>query len=437
MLPILASCAPPVGSGEQGNLTILLPGSGEGRAVVPEILDKLVYTVTFSGPRGEQRTLTTAPGAASVTLTLGWGDWTVRADASLGGLPFGSGEAGFRIADSSAQYVAVAMTSFYLTSINAVNTALESASGGLTPNGAVPLPVSLDLSTGWALLLTAIQSAGKYVALDLSACVMGPGVTEFDPDRSVSTGKDRIVSLILPNTAVSIADGTYSDPAFKHFSALKRVEGEYVETVGREAFWNCTGLTSVSLPAAKTIGTDAFLFCPSLPSIDLPMATTNGNSAFAFCTGLTSVSLPAAKTVVEAAFWFCNGLTSVSFPAAETIGNGAFQGCTALETVNLPAVTTIGREAFADTGTTESLTVSLGGTPPELGTNMFHSVSGGTKTVTVRVPGTALAVYGPTPTDTTTGNRGNAFRGKGWDGTACLTGTVNANISLTIEAETP
>jgi hypothetical protein len=43
--------------------------------------------------------------------------------------------------------------------------------------------------------------------------------------------------------------------------------------------------------------------------------------------------------------------------------------------------------------------------------------------------------YGASPVNTTADNWGNAFRGKGWDGTDYLTGTVNSDINLTIITE--
>jgi hypothetical protein len=387
-----------------------------------------------------------------VTLTLAPGGWTVRADAALGGIPFGSGEAGFRIAGGGAHYVTITMTSFFYTTFTAIYDTLASAPGGLTAADPVPLPVSLDLSTGWIPLLTAIQSAGKYVALDLSACTMGGG-TEFDPDSSVSTGKNRIVSLILPNTAVSIkADTTYSNPTFDHFSALKRVEGKYVETIGENAFGDCTDLSSVNFPAAQTIGEQAFDGCTGLGPVSLPAAQTIGRYAFNRCTGLGPVSLPLAQTIGARAFYHCTSLISVSLPAAQTIGDQAFDGCTdlgsislpaaqtidwqafygctGLSSVSLPAAQTINWNAFGSTGITESLTITLGGTPPKLGTEMFTGVSGGTKTVTVNVPSAAFSAYGPVPANTTDDNWGNAFRGKGWNGSVYFTGTVNGNVSL-------
>jgi hypothetical protein len=69
---------------------------------------------------------------------------------------------------------------------------------------------------------------------------------------------------------------------------------------------------------------------------------------------------------------------------------------------------------------------------------MFKSSVTVAKSVTVRVPSGATG-YGMIPgsytTDTISDNWGNAFRGKGWNRTtnAYGTGTVNGNITLTVE----
>ncbi|MDR0387854.1 MAG: hypothetical protein LBH57_07420, partial [Treponema sp.] len=56
----------------------------------------------------------------------------------------------------------------------------------------------------------------------------------------------------------------------------------------------------------------------------------------------------------------------------------------------------------------------------------------GVKTVTVKVPSAATG-YGSSPTNPTDDNWGNAFRGKGWDGTSYSGAEVNSNITLYIQ----
>jgi hypothetical protein len=178
-----------------------------------------------------------------------------------------------------------------------------------------------------------------------------------------------------------------------------------------------------------------------LTAVNLPAVTTISRSAFGGCDALETVNLPKATTIGEYAFFNCGALETVSLPAATTIGNYAFADCTSLETVNLPKAASIDEYAFGYTGT-KALTITLGNTPPELGTSMFYGVplygESGTKTVTVIVPGNPawnniISAYNGASTVNDTW--GNAFRGGGWDGDTYLTGTVNENISLTIQVQ--
>jgi hypothetical protein len=225
--------------------------------------------------------------------------------------------------------------------------------------------------------------------------------------------------------------------AFTQCTSLETVSLPAATSIGNSAFSSCTSLETVSLPAATTIGGYAFSDCSILETVDLPAAKTIGNQAFVNCTSLETVSLDAATGIGYRAFTRCTSLEAVSLPAAKTIGSEAFSYCAALETVSLPEADEIGNRAFSFTGST-ALTVTLGSTAPVLGIAIFDGVIAA-KTVTVRVPSGAAAWTGKTgsfTTDTATGHWGNAFRGKGWDGTLYLDGTVNSNITLTV-TDTP
>jgi hypothetical protein len=254
------------------------------------------------------------------------------------------------------------------------------------------LPVGIELTqANWEALLTAIGTS-KFVALDLSACtasaatsgagLYSSGVSRvFDPRvaSSFNANKEKIVSLILPNAATGTQGGDISSKPFVSYTNLKNVTGAAVETIGAYGFAESFKLTSVNFPAAKTIDNHAFSSCTTLPS--------------------------------------------VNFPAAASIGQLAFQVCNALASAKLPAAASIGMNAFGyATGT--ALTVTLGTAPPTLEMNMFSNVTV-SKNVTVKVPSGAAAAYTDTWQD--------AFKGKGGDGT----GTLNTNITLTIQTYTP
>jgi hypothetical protein len=228
-----------------------------------------------------------------------------------------------------------------LSSIADIADYLANASGS-----PIPLPVHINLAdpspNGWADLLSAIQNAGagKYVNLDLSLCTMSG--TEFDPDASISTGKDKIVSLVLPNAAESVKAGTSANPTFKNFTSLTGVTGEYVETIGERAFQGCGALVSIDLPSATSIGKFAFVYCDTLASVNLLAATSIGEAAFTYCTSLTVIDLPDSLTSIgDSAFAYCTGLTAINIPASLTsIGVYAFSGCTGLTDITVAATNT-------------------------------------------------------------------------------------------------
>jgi predicted DNA-binding transcriptional regulator AlpA len=252
--------------------------------------------------------------------------------------------------------------------------------------------------SNWSDLLAAIKDADKYVALDLSAFT---GMSSFNPKTSTG-GEDLVISIALPDTTSSILNGTTTI----RYKEIRTISGSGIKDIAFYAFIACTSLTSVSFPNAESIGQGAFA-----------------------ATSLTSVSFPNAESIGQGAFAWCTSLTSVSLPNATSIDNQAFDGCTSLRTVDFPKAMSIGRYVFGYTGSA-ALSISLGPIAPTLGIFIFEEILE-TKNVTVKVPSGATG-YGTSPTDDTSENWGNAFRGKGWDGTSYLTGTLNSNINLTI-----
>ena len=91
-----------------------------------------------------------------------------------------------------------------------------------------------------------------------------------------------------------------------------------IPSIGNYAFYNCSGLASVTIPNSVTsIGSYVFRGCRGLTGITIPSSITSiGDSAFSGCRGLTSIMIPSGITSIgSGAFENCSGLTSVIWNA--------------------------------------------------------------------------------------------------------------------------
>ena len=187
-------------------------------------------------------------------------------------------------------------------------------------------------------------------------------------------------------------------------------EVEYpVTSIGKNAFEDCSKLTSITIPASVTsIEEKAFEGCSGLTKAEfasieslcnikfnesqssnvscnplthahhlyidgqevkklvIPNSVTSiRDHTFKGCSGLTSVTIPNSVTSIgNEAFRDCSGLTSVTIGnSVKSIGDWAFGSCSGLTSVNIPnSVTSIGERAFFYCPGLTSITVASGNT---------------------------------------------------------------------------
>ena len=360
---------------------------------------------------------------------------------------------------------------------------LLSMQGGKTSHEPVEIKVAIQLTeSNWLKMLMILQEFGVYTILDLSDCDFSDSNSsstggldrgrQFNPMPSVSTGKQRIVKLVLPAACTGIT------ASFSYFSSLKTIEADNITTIPSYAFSGLANIDSVHFPQLRDIEYNAFYNCSSLKEIRLPATANVASNPFVGCRALVNfdvigtgslsskengtvlvrnetelVSYPSARsgsvslsyvtalgkysmsgisstefeavnvvTVEENAFYNCS-LVSVSLPKAVTLGDFSFYGSSDLAKLFIPNVKKIGAYALASTGNSP-IEITLGQNPPDTGPGMFNYNN--TRVVTLKIPSLSAERYDETWK--------NAFRGKGTEGNGTA---ANSNITLKFEEYTP
>lgn len=155
--------------------------------------------------------------------------------------------------------------------------------------------------------------------------------------------------------------------AFAYTPLTSVTLGENAVTVGDNAFYECTALTSVTLGGTTTVGDYAFYGATQLTQTDLSGISSIGAYAF-YDAALASVTLAEGATVGDYAFYRNEELSSVAnLNTIEEIGARAFAE-TALTSADLSAAVSLGDFAFADSALTE---ITLSDALTDLGENPF------------------------------------------------------------------
>ncbi|MBN2703660.1 MAG: leucine-rich repeat domain-containing protein [Pontiellaceae bacterium] len=222
---------------------------------------------------------------------------------------------------------------------------------------------------GWCILLATVStgSAGRLGVLTYE--IENGEVTITDCDSDVSG------ALEIPASIENLPVTTIGSQAFYSCSELTSITiPDSVTSIEQQAFANCYRLsalqvdsdnslyssesgvlfnknktTLITFPSGfdgeyvipdniTSIGTNAFFACHRLTNVTISSSvTTIGAEAFANCSKLTSITIPDSVTNIGArAFKSCSRLTSVMIGKSVTsIGDSAFAWCSELTAINV------------------------------------------------------------------------------------------------------
>ena len=189
--------------------------------------------------------------------------------------------------------------------------------------------------------------------------VIGEGITGIGKEAFYYCTE--LETVTFPQTLEEIGEKAF----YYNKSRLKTVEfPQGLKTIGKEAFSQCYALRSAAIPdGVLTIGDSAF-FDDAITEAVVPESVTDlGEGVFSKCKSLSTAVIKAPlEKLPPYTFSTCTGLRSITLPdTLKTIGQGAFSYCYGLQSITLPAgLTAFEKDVFYECKGLDSIVIPSG-----------------------------------------------------------------------------
>lgn len=200
------------------------------------------------------------------------------------------------------------------------------------------------------------------------------------PDGVTTVGADaffvcsKLTTIEIPSSVTNIEDGSFSFARNLKYLDVEKSSSSYLSIDG--VLFDKSLKTLIRYPSGKAdaeysipnsvtfIGKDAFYDCVNLSSVNIPYGVTNiQEEAFADCESLPSITIPDSVTSIGGgSFRNCNSLETATLgKGLKSIGDNAFSSCEKLASIKIPdGVTSIGSSAFSFCESLESVNIPNG-----------------------------------------------------------------------------